>query len=225
MITRLGAAILLGSLVTVGSACAEPALDPDRFLDFGADTSAALAAVDPAPIIETAASGPDLTALAPDNFLDPHPNATAALIEGSLASSGTPPDPAAAVVATETGSDESAEFALILPTPPPVGLALILPELPVDLASVEAPTIDLSDFEQAALAEIAAPSDSPVDVAETLAPEHFLDPREEETLAWIAEDFAGPDIVETGSIGDGLNLMPVTGEHAEFMLDREPAAP
>lgn len=225
MITRLGAAILIGSLVTVGSACAEPALDPDRFLDFGADTSAALAATEPAPIAETAAPGLDLAALAPDHFLDPQPDATAALIAASFASAGTPADPAAPVLASETASEEPADFALILPEPPPVGLAQILPDAPVDLASLEASPIDLSDFEQAALAGTVAPGDSPVDVAEALAPEHFLDAREDETLAWIANDLAGPDVVETGSIGDGPNLMPVTGEHAEFMLDLEPLAP
>jgi hypothetical protein len=225
MITRLGAAILLGSLVTVGSACAEPALDPDRFLDFGADTSAALAAAEPAPIVETATSEVDLAALAPDNFLDPQPGATAELIAASLASAGTPPEPAAPVVAEETGSEEPAEFALILPEPPPVDLVLTLPEPPVDVASVEGLTIDLSDFDQAAFVEAAVPGVSPVDVAQALAPEHFLDTRDEETLAWIAEDLVGSDIVETGSIGDGPNLMPVTGEHGEFRLDLEPLAP
>jgi hypothetical protein len=225
MITRLGAAILLGSLVTVGSACAEPALDPDRFLDFGADTSAARAATEPAPIAETAAKAPDLAALAADHFVDPQPDATAALIAANLASAATLPEPAAPVVASATGSEEPAEFALILPEPPPVGLAVILPDSPVDLASVEASPIDLSDFEQAALAETVAPIGTPIDVAEALAPERFLDARDDETLAWIAEDLAGPDIVETGSIGDGPSRMPVTGEHAEFMLDLEPVAP
>jgi hypothetical protein len=256
MITRLGAAILLGSLVTVGSACAEPALDPDRFLDFGADATAALAATEAAPVTETATTGPDLAALAPEHFLDPQADATAALIASSLALAGMPPDPITPVAATETESEKPAAFALILPEPPPVGLALVLPDVPVELASVEASSIDLSDFEQAALDEpIApvdsrielasvetspvdlsdfeqasldapiAPVDSPVDVAEALAPEHFLDARDDETLAWIAEDLAGPDIVETGSIGDGPSLMPVTGEHADFMLDLEPVAP
>jgi hypothetical protein len=183
-----------------------------------------LAAAEPASIAETAASGLELTPLAPDNFLDPNPDATAALIAASLASAGLSSE-TAPVLASETGSEEPAEFALTLPEPPPVGLALILPDLPVDLASAEASAIDLSDFDQAALADHDRPDASPVDVAEVLAPEHFLDTRDEETLAWIAEDLTGQDIVETGSIGDGANLMPVTGEHADFRLDLEPLAP
>jgi hypothetical protein len=185
MFMRLGTAILLGSLVTIGSACADPALDPDRFADFGATTSAALAAVEPAPVLEAEARDLVLSALAPENFFYPDPEAVAALVAENLAE--------------------------IAPLPP------------AQIAFADMSPVDLSDFEQSAFAQVAGPVASPIDVAEALSSEHFLDLRDEETLAWIAEDLTAADIVETGSIGVA-SVMPVTGDHREFMDEDGPAA-